>query len=155
MYKILILLMIMTFSLQANSTSSSQKLSYEQSENLLQSIEKEAIYYGSGEKLVYVFLDPLCKFSRKFITTVANNPKMLLKYRYCIYLYSIPRLHSQSVVSAIYMSQDRVKTLLDIMLYKHSHSAFADSNTYSIVENIESVAKQIGVNKRPFLVVAK
>lgn len=155
MYKIIIFIYLISVSLNASELKSLHHLPYKSAESLLQSIQGDAIYYGNGEKRVYVFLDPLCKYSRKFISTVAKNSKMLSKYRYYIYLYGIPRLHSSNAISAIYMSQNRIKTLLDIMIKKHTYSAIADTLTHNRVNRIALVAEKVGVNKRPFLMIEK
>ncbi len=76
-------------------------LSYDATVSLLKSIDNEAIVLGSGAKQLYVFLDPLCMHSRKFIFMVSKNPKMLSKYQYRLFLYSIALLKSKVVVAAI------------------------------------------------------
>ena len=69
-----------------------------------------------GKRSLYVFIDPLCPHSRKFITMISKNPKMLSKYQYHLFLYSIPRMKSTDVVSAVYMSENPMETLLQIMV---------------------------------------
>ena len=112
---ILTLFLICTV-LCANEQKEHKHLPYDVSASLLQSIDNDAIILGNGKKLLYVFIDPLCPHSRKFITMVSKNPKMLSKYQYHLFLYSIPRMKSTEVVSAVYMSADPIETLLQIMV---------------------------------------
>lgn len=132
-----------------------KQLSYELTVPLLQSIDKDAIILGSGKKIIYVFIDPLCKHSRKFITMVSKNPKMLSKYQYRIFLYSIPRLNSTEVVSAVYMSDDPVETLLEIMVENWVDYEEGNEMTKARVQRINAVSKEIGVYKRPYIFILK
>lgn len=132
-----------------------KQLSYELTVPLLQSIDKDAIILGSGKKVIYVFIDPLCKHSRKFITMVSKNPKMLSKYQYRIFLYSIPRLNSTEVVSAVYMSDDPVETLLEIMVENWVDYEEGNEMTKARVQRINAVSKEIGVYKRPYIFILK
>lgn len=152
MFKYIFFLYFSLLSLSANMDSKELR-SYQNDIKELQLIKKDAIYYGHGERLVHVFLDPLCPYSRKFLQTLTENESMLQKYRYAIYLYSIPRLKSTQSVAAIYESQTPLETLLEIMLqdarYKQELSYLSEEK----VKTISSVAKKLHVNKRPFLVV--
>jgi len=139
MFKFIILLSFFLVTLYAQEYKTENSLSYEKSISTLQNIEHDGIFYGSGEHLVYVFLDPLCPYSRKFISMLAKNEKMLLKYRYCIYLYSIPRLHSTGAVTAIYDSPTPLDTLLKIMLNDAKLSEMPNEKIALKISEIESV----------------
>ena len=130
-------------------------LSYDVSVSLLQSIHNDAIVLGNGEKLVYVFIDPLCPHSRKFITMVSKNPKMLSKYQYHFFLYSILRMKSTDVVSAVYMSATPIETLLQIMVEDKVYSDKGNEITKARVDRIATVAQEIDVYKRPFIFIMK
>jgi len=155
MFKYIIFLSFLLISLPANELSQESKISYEETISTLKSIQDNALVYGSGDKLVYVFLDPLCPYSRKFISLVANNEKMRLKYRYAIYLYSIPRLRSTGAVAAIYKAKNQIETLLKIMLDDAKLSSFTNESIEKKIMQIESVGKKLNVKKRPFLIVQK
>ena len=144
----------MSISLYA-SKKTHKNLSYETSISLLQQIDKDAIVLGTGEKRLYVFIDPLCPHSRKFIKMVSKNPKMLSKYQYQLFLYSIPRLKSTNVVSAIYRSKDPIETLLQVMVKDKKHHQIYNEMTKTKVDRIVSLAQEIGVHKRPFIYVIK
>lgn len=151
MFKYLFLLFLAFYSLHAQETHSSYQLSVE----ALQSIEHDGIVYGSGSKNVYVFLDPLCPYSRKFLSLVASNDLMLKKYRYTIYLYEIPRLQSAKTIASIYASHTPLQTLLDVMLHDAKIPEKSGEAVAKTISEIEEVGKKLHVKKRPFLVVQK
>lgn len=128
-------------------------LSYDTSVTLLQRIQDDAIILGSGGKLVYLFVDPLCPHSRKFMTMVSKNRTMLSKYRYAIFLYSIPRLKSTDVVSAVYMSPKPLETLLHIMVEDKVRSTKGNRETEEKVARIAEVADEMDVYKRPYVFI--
>ncbi len=152
---IILSLFLMGTVLFANQKTAHKQLSYELTVPLLQSIDKDVIILGSGKKVIYVFVDPLCKHSRKFITMVSKNPKMLSKYQYRLFLYSLPRLKSTDVVSAVYMSDDPVETLLEIMVENFVDYENGNEMTKARVQRIEAVAKEIDVYKRPYIFIVK
>ena len=134
------------------SANEYRPLPYAQLYPLLSSIDNAAIMMGRGDKDVYVFIDPLCKYSRKFMRLTNANEALLKEYRFHLFLYEIPRLHSAKVINAVYASQNQLQTLQEIMLHdKHIQSDHNDMK----VPKISSVAKHIGVFKRPFVIVAQ
>ena len=139
----------------ANEQKEHKHLSYDVSVSLLSSIHNDAIILGSGEKLLYVFIDPLCPHSRKFITMVNKNTKMLSKYQYHLFLYSIPRLKSTDVVSAVYMSSNPIETLLEIMVEEKVYTEKGNKTTKAKVNRIATVAQKIDVYKRPYIYIMK
>ncbi|MBN2816886.1 MAG: hypothetical protein JXQ67_09395 [Campylobacterales bacterium] len=151
--KFLFLLYFIIHIAYANEPHKSSVVPYELSIKELVNIQNSAILYGSGEKMVHVFLDPLCPYSRKFLATIANSKNMLEKYSYAIYLYSIPRLHSQKSVAAVYDSSQPLNTLLDIMLQDAKLESEPSVTTQKTVHSIAEVARHLHVNKRPFLLV--
>lgn len=155
MKTIILTLFLINTLLSANTESKYKPLSYDKSLSLLQSIHDDGILLGSGEKLVYAFIDPLCPYSRKFISMISKNPKMLSKYQYQLFLYSIPRLNSTDVVSAIYMSQTPVERLLETMLEDDITYNEGNEITKAKVKRIDHIAKEMNVNKRPFIFIPK
>jgi hypothetical protein len=139
----------------ANEKKEHKHLSYDVSVSLLSSIHNDAIVLGSGKKLLYVFIDPLCPHSRKFITMITKNPTMLSKYQYHLFLYSIPRLKSTDVVSAVYMSSKPVETLLEIMIEEKVSYDKGNDMTKARVNRIAKVAQEIDVYKRPYIFIIK
>ena len=139
----------------ANEKKEHKNLPYDESVSLLQSIDHYALILGSGKKVLYVFIDPLCSHSRKFIAMVSKNPKMLSKYQYHLFLYSIPRMQSTDVVSAVYVSVNPLETLLQIMVEEKVSYDFGNEMTQAKVNRIAAVAEEIDVYKRPFIFIVK
>lgn len=152
MFKLLFLTILFGSSLL---TDDLKILPYEADIKSVQSIQKDEIIYGSGSRNVYVFIDPWCRYSRKFISLVSKNSEMLSKYRYHLYLYGIPRLHSQNAISAVYRAKEPLTTLLKIMLHDDNTTAAITPKVKLRVSEIQRVAKQLNVNKRPFLIIEK
>jgi hypothetical protein len=155
MKKIILTIFLFSTILSAGEQQEHKHLPYDISARLLKSIQCDAIVLGKGEKQVFVFVDPLCPHSRKFITMVSKNPKMLSKYRYYIYLYSIPRLKSTDVVSVIYMSPNPVEMLLQVMVEHKVSSIPGNEATLARTTRIAKVAQKIDVYKRPYLFMIK
>lgn len=156
MIRIIILsICLMATMLFANEQKEHKHLSYDVSVSLLTSIHNDAIILGSGKKLLYVFIDPLCPHSRKFITMITKNPMMLLKYQYHLFLYSIPRLKSTDVVSAVYTSSNPIETLLEIMVEENVYTEKGNETTKAKVNRIATVAQEIDVYKRPYIYIMK
>jgi hypothetical protein len=130
---------------------------YEKTFSLLKTLDSEAIVMGTGDKDVYVFVDPLCHFSRKFISKVSKNNLMLKKYKYHIYLYGIPRLHSQEEIDYVYNAKNQLNVLLDIMLNdkKFDYLFTPSPENRQKVQEIKHIAKQLYVNKRPFIIISQ
>lgn len=156
MKKFILILFLLTQYLVATPTTSTMP-TYEQSLSLLKTLDSQAIIMGSGKKDVYVFVDPLCHFSRKFISKVTENDLMLKKYRYHIYLYGIERLHSQEEINYIYDAKNQLNVLLDIMVNdkKFDHLLTPTPQNRQKVSEIKHIAKQLDVNKRPFIIISQ
>lgn len=152
MYKLFIFTLLFNSYVLAND---SKTLQYETNIKSVQSIQQDAIIYGSGDRDVYAFIDPLCPYSRKFISMISNNPVMLAKYRYNLYLYEIPRLHSQNVIAAIYRAKKPLDALLKIMINDDKATSPLTSKVEAKISAIKTVAQQLKVNKRPFLIIKK
>lgn len=131
------------------------KLSYNETISLVQSIQTNGIQYGDGDKNVYVFVDPLCPYSRKFISMISSKPKMLSKYKYTIYLYEIPRLHSADTIASIYSSKEPINLLLEVMLKDKKTFAQPNEKTKTTINSIVSVAQKLHIKKRPSIIVEK
>lgn len=153
MKTILFTLVIVSTLLSANEQTEHKYLPYDQSLAIFKTIHNDAIVFGSGKKLVYVFVDPLCPHSRKFMTLISKNPMMTSKYQYHIFLYSIPRLKSKDVISAIYMSKAPLESLLEIMLEDKVRHEKGDKKTETKINRIETAAIEMDVHKRPYIFV--
>ena len=139
----------------ANEKKEHKHLPYETSASLLKSIHSDAIVLGNGKKHVYVFIDPLCPHSRKFMKMVSKNPKMLSKYQYHLFLYTIPRLKSTEAISAVYVSKNPIETLLSMMVEEKAQYYKGNKMTQATVDKITLVAKEIDVYKRPYIFIMR
>lgn len=124
---------------------------------LLQPIEHHAIQYGEGDIKVYVFVDPKCPHSRDFISMLFENQKMRTIYRYYIYFYELKRFKSHTLIGAIYSAPSPLQRMLEVMVGKKELNPAQDveSKIEEKIDDINQVAEQIGVSKRPYLIVAK
>lgn len=150
----IVLILIVTF-MHAGEAKAHLHLPYGVTMGLIDTIRGNAIVIGEGEQEVHVFLDPLCPHSRKFITMVSGSPKMLAKYRYHIYLYSIPRLHSEKTVAAIYASEVPGETLLEVMVDGGRVDPASTAAGEKAIAAIAEIAHSIDVYKRPYIIVKK
>lgn len=155
MKRLLFFLVLISTLLNADGAQTHREPPYERTMPLLESIKNDAIVLGKGKTEVFVFVDPLCPYSRKFMTMVSRNEKMLTKYRYYIFLYSIPRLHSEAMVSMIYASEKPLKLLMKVMVEKVKVDAEMVEASRQKISKIAAVAQEIDVYKRPYLIVAK
>jgi hypothetical protein len=124
---------------------------------LLEPIEQHAIQYGEGDITVYVFIDPKCPHSRDFISMLFENQKMRTIYRYHIYFYELKRFKSHSLIGAIYSAPSPLQRMLEVMVGKKEITSAQNSDVKieEKIDDIKRVAEQIGVSKRPYLIVAK
>jgi len=152
----LLIFFLLTHSLSAAQEHSSIP-TYEKTLSLLKTIDAHAIIMGTGEKDVYVFVDPLCPFSKEFISKITKNDLMLKKYKYHLFLYAIPRLHSQEEIDYIYDAKNQLNVLLDIMLNgkKLNYLFTPKADNIEKVREIEHVAKEMNVHKRPFIIISQ
>ena len=78
---------------------------------------------------------------------------MLEKYQYHFFLYSVPRLKSTDVVSAIYRSKNPIETLLNVMVEDKVQQEKSDPMTKARVDRIEKVGKEMNILKRPYIFI--
>ncbi|HHH72623.1 MAG TPA: hypothetical protein ENL04_02205 [Sulfuricurvum sp.] len=155
MKKILFAFYVLAALLFGAKNGTYKALPYDSTLSLLRSVSHDAIILGTGRQNVHVFIDPLCPHSRKFVSMVVGQQAMLSKYRFHFYLYSIPRLHSEAAVLAVYLSDDAAGILIDIMVHQAAIPPVRVGNEVAQVRQVASVAEQIGVFKRPFLFVER
>lgn len=148
-------LIFIVVTLCADESDAHLHLPYGETMQMIGAIKHDAIILGEGGQEVHVFLDPLCPHSRKFIAMVSGSPRMLAKYRYHIYLYSIPRLHSEKTVSAIYASAVPGEALLGVMVGGKAIEPASTAAGERAVAEIADAAGRIDVYKRPYIIVEK
>ncbi len=122
----------------------------------LESISKHAIKFGSGEESeVYVFVDPLCPYSRNLIKKIDEDRMLQLSNTYYIFLYRLPRFDSEKTMQYIYESSDPKETLIEIMVYEYEVdlSDFqARKTTIDALGEIAEVAATLDMTKRPYMI---
>jgi len=143
--------------LMAVEKSVHKKLPLSKSLPILETIKDDALHLGTGERKVYLFIDPLCPHSQDFMDLIANNEKLLLRNNYNIYLYTLKRLHSEKIVTAIYMSKDPMQVLMDVMISNDKIKVEVEptQDVLSKIVAIEGVAEKLDVYKRPYLILTK
>lgn len=123
---------------------------------LLQPIRNDAMTLGKGPIDVYVFVDPKCPRSQEFVAFIAESDKMRRRYRYHFYLYELPRFHSGGIINAIYAASSPLKTMIGYMTQSLKLvPKKASGMTAAKIARIEAVAQNIGVYKRPYLILNK
>lgn len=128
----------------------------EKPHDLLDSISADAINIGSGKKNdVYVFVDPMCKYSKKFIKKISENKMLQQINSYHVFLYRLPKYESDKLIYYIYQSSDRKKLLLDAMLRAKKinlDNYKATPKEIEIAKRVAKVAKNLKVKKRPYVI---
>lgn len=122
----------------------------------LESISKHAIKFGSGEESeVYVFIDPLCPYSRNLIKKIDEDRMLQLSNTYYIFLYRLPRFDSEKTMQYIYESSDPKETLIEIMVYEYEVDLSdyqARQTTIDALGEIAEVAATLDMTKRPYMI---
>lgn len=133
------------------------ELSIQQKRALIEPIEKHAMVYGEGGKKVYVFIDPKCPHSRDFISMINENAKMRGIYRYYIFFYELKRFKSHQLIASIYASALPLQRTLEVMVGQQELPADHpdDPKVEGKIADIARVAEEIGISKRPYLIIVK
>jgi thioredoxin-related protein len=122
----------------------------------LEQTSKYAIKIGNGKsKLIYVFVDPKCKYSKRLMTKITENKMLQLTNTYYIYLYRLPRLDSKKLIYYIYQSDDPKSTLIDVMVYDdlvELEDFHATDKTKREVQIISDMAKKLDMTLRPYMI---
>jgi len=151
----LALLCLLSLRLLSSETEVHQKVPLAIALPYLQTIETDAITMGSGPVKVYVFVDPYCPHSRNFLSLIAESKKMRMRYTYKIFLYTLPRMQSEVMVSYIYGSPKPLAVLLDVMVHGVDVTPYSSKQHQEKIFKIAAVAKQIDIYKRPYLIMVK
>jgi hypothetical protein len=129
----------------------------EQTISMMHSLEQYAIRYGNGPTKVYVFVDPKCPHSRDFISMIDDSEKMKSSYSYYIFLYELKRMKSNKLIGTIYASPSPLQKMLEVMVLGHEIKEIVSfqPQVEEKIGDIENIAQQLNVNKRPYLIIAK
>lgn len=125
--------------------------------SMIRPLERYAMQYGEGDIKAYVFVDPKCPHSRDFISMIHDNEKMRGIYRYYIFFYELKRFNSYKLIGTIYASSSPLQKMLEVMVGGKEIELLTSLSPQIEEEigNIESVAVELNINKRPYLIIAK
>ena len=150
--KFLYILLLLCFNIFAEQTV----LESEKPRIMLESISQHAIRIGSGDaKVVYLFVDPKCKYSRRLMKIIYDNKMLQLTNSYYIFLYRLQRLDSKKLIQYIYQSENKQSTLIDVMVDKEIidlDEFKATKKTLKAIQSIAEVAKKLDIEVRPYLI---
>lgn len=149
--KLFLILSLLYFNLYSdNNIKKSQE-----PESLLKSIAKHAIKIGKGtSKIVYIFVDPMCKYSKKIITNVSDNKLLLKDSTYYILLYGLKKYDSDKLMAYILESDDKLSTLEEIMVYDSSdiEEFIPKVETLNALKEIAEVGEKLKMKLRPYII---
>jgi len=151
--KVLLITALFLFQLYALEIEYKQLLSPKETMLHLETIKKHAIVFGKGEQEVHVFIDPYCPFARKYLTLLLDkSDKNFEANTYYFYLYKLKQKDSQEAIQTILSAKDKRAILISIMV---DDDFFIDenANVEAKIDVISDVARKIGVNKRPYILV--
>jgi hypothetical protein len=124
---------------------------------LLDSISNYAVRIGTGTiNNIYVFVDPMCPHSRKFISKISKNKMIQLENSYYIFLYRLPKFESDELIQCIYQSSDVKSSLMDVMVNGkeiNMDSTELGDNKLKAIKEISSVGKKLNIKIRPYLMI--
>lgn len=151
--KVLLFLLLLFY----GSSSYGKELSTRAMVSLVHAIEPLAMQYGEGNIKVYVFVDPKCPHSRDFISMIHDNEKMRSIYRYYIFFYELKRFNSHKLIGTIYTASSPLQKTLEVMVGGKEIAPLTSISPVieEQIGKIESVASEIGITKRPYLIIAK
>ena len=137
-----------TLVLGENSLSSNSK-------SRLESISKHAIKLGHGTiNKIYVFVDPMCPFSKKYISKISKSKTLQAVNSYYIFLYKLPKFNSNKLCQHIYQSQNSLDTLQKIMVRNEKadiKTVVVDKKRQEAIDEIAKVGEELKIEIRPYV----
>jgi len=124
-------------------------------EELLHSITPYAIRLGDGPEKIYAFIDPLCPKSQEYIKHIFNDKKLQKQSSFYLFLYELPSLHSEFLITYIYQSKNPLEALEEIMIYEEYdiQEEPMHTQTRAMTSQIKQVAQKVQVTHRPYLFI--
>lgn len=150
-------LLLLIFSLFMTPQCAAKDMTTPQMLALINPIEPLAMEFGTGSIKAYVFVDPRCPHSRDFLSMIYDNEKMKNSYHYYIFFYELKRFKSHNLIGTIYSSSSPLLKTFGVMVEGKEMKELKSfsAKVEERIDSIESVAKAIGVNKRPYLIIKK
>lgn len=153
---ILFIFLLIASSALASDTPKHPKKPFSQLRPMLEPIVHDAIMMGEGPVDVYVFVDPQCPRSQEFVAFIAESEKMRSRYRYHFYLYELERFHSGEIIGAIYSAPSPRQAMIAHMAQAQPLAPGQTGKAaLERMARIKKAAEQIGVYKRPYLILNK
>ena len=154
--KFFILLLYFTLNVFAlEKTNIENKVIRENPKIILESISKYAIKIGTGQLCkAYIFVDPMCPFSRNLIQAISKNKLAQAVNSYYIFLYKLPKFDSAKISQYIYQSDDALSALQQVMVEEKSidlNNVVIDKNVQELVENVANVGVKLKAKIRPYI----
>ncbi len=122
----------------------------------LEAIEHHAIRFGTGEmSKVYVFVDPLCQYSKALMKKIDENKMLQLTNSYYIFMYRLPRLDSEKSMQYILEAKDRKEALVEVMIDEEIidvSDLVAKPQTLKALKEIAEVASTLEMTQRPYMI---
>jgi len=131
-----------------------QLLTPEETLKTLETLKPYAIKIGHGPKEVHSFIDPYCELSQMYVKFVYEREEtMLEKYTIYLYLYELPSKHSAAMIETLLESRMPETMLKAVMLSHQDVPLESSGDAEDAVAAISEAAKQIGVFKRPYIII--
>jgi len=128
-------------------------LTAEELESILDSISQHAIRIGDGRvSREYVFIDPMCKHSKKYIKVIMEDESLQKENSYYIFLYRLEKFDSDELIQYMYQSENKKLALKEVMVAEKEVDLFdlePSENTLKIIDEIAVVGKTLKVDHRP------
>ena len=128
-------------------------LSVEEPQPILDSISQHAIRIGDGKlSREYVFIDPMCKHSKKYIKIIMEDETLQKENSYYIFLYRLEKYDSDELIQYIYQSKDVKSALSEVMVEEKEIDLFdleTSEKVLKLVDEIAMVGKKLKVDHRP------
>ena len=136
---------------------SSDKISPEQKPKMmLESISQHAIKIGTGtSKEVYIFVDPMCQYSRKIITKILDNKMLQVVNTYYIFFYALEKYPSDNLIEYIFESENQLESLEEVMVYESMlelEEYEAKDKTTRALKEVAKVGKNLKITLRPYII---
>lgn len=118
----------------------------------------DPFYYGTGEKKVTMFLDPLCPYCKRLIDQMNADPALASEYTFVI--YTVPFLGDQSVkaVSALSCAADREEAIRALFTkdqrWLKEHERDAEGCDVQPIMNRTLLSQMVGVTGVPYIIGA-
>ena len=123
---------------------------------MLDSIAKHSVKIGNGtQKSVYIFVDPLCKFSRKLITNIIDNSLLQKENTYYILLHRLKKYDSDKLMAYILETDDKLSNLEEVMVYGEPFELDdfnPNPNTLKALKEIAQVGDSLDMKLRPYII---